>query len=76
MNLDKKAIDMLLTLDDRRLALVIKKLMADAGVDPASVDLGERELSGIRAALSCATNEDLTRAAELIQSYKSGQKSP
>ena len=76
MNLDKKAVDMLLALDDRRLALVIKKLMADAGVDPASVDLGERELSGIRSALSCATNEDLTRAAELIQSYKSGQKSP
>lgn len=76
MNLDKKAVDMLLTLDDRRLALVIKKLMSDAGVDTSSVNISEKELSGIRAALSCATNEDLTRAAELIQSYKSGQKSP
>ena len=76
MMLDKRAVDMLLTLDDRRLALVIKKIMADAGVDPSGINLSERELSGIRAALSGATNEDLSRAAELIQSYKNGQKSP
>lgn len=76
MMLDKRAVDMLLTLDNQRLALVIKKLMADAGVDPSSINLGEKELSGIRAALSGATNEDLSRAAELIQSYKNGQKSP
>ena len=74
MNLDKKAIEMLLTLDDRRLALVIKKLMADAGVDTSSVNISEKELSGIRAALSCATGEDLARAAQLIESYKNGQK--
>lgn len=76
MNLDKKAVDMLLTLDDRRLALVIKKLIADSGVDPSSINIGEKELAGIRAALSVATNEDLSRAAELIQSYKNGHKSP
>ncbi len=76
MMLDKRAVDMLLTLDNQRLGLVIKKLMADAGVDPSSINLGEKELSGIRAALSGATNDDLARAAELIQSYKNGQKSP
>ena len=76
MMLDKKAVDMLLTLDDRRLALVLKKIIADAGVDPSGINLGEKELSGIRAALSGATNEDLSRAAEIIQSYKNGQKSP
>ena len=74
MMLDKRAVDMLLTLDDRRLALVIKKIIADAGVDPSALNLGEKELSGIRAALSGATNDDLARAAELIQSYKNGQK--
>ncbi len=76
MMLDKKAVDMLLTLDNAKLALVIKKLIADAGVDPATVNLSEKELAGIRAALSGATNDDLARAAELIQSYKNGKKSP
>lgn len=76
MMLDKRAVEMLLTLDNARLALVIKKLLIDAGVDPSAVNLGEKELAGIRAALSGATNDDLARAAELIQNYKNGKKSP
>ena len=76
MMLDKRAVDMLLTLDNAKLALVIKKLIADAGVDPSTVNLSEKELAGIRAALSGATNDDLARAAELIQNYKNGKKSP
>ncbi len=75
MMLDKRAVDMLLTLDDARLALVIKKLIADAGVDPSTVKFGEKELAGIRAALSTATDGDLARASELIESYKNGKRS-
>lgn len=76
MTLDKRAVDMLLTLDDKKLALVIKRLMADAGVDTSMINLTPAELSGIRAALSGATNEDLARATELIQSYKNAKGSP
>lgn len=76
MMLDKRSIDMLLTLDDKRLALVIKRIMSDAGVDTSAISLGQSELAGIRAALSGATDGDLARAAELIQSYKNGKSSP
>ena len=76
MTLDKRAVDMLLTLDDKRLALVIKKLLTDAGVDASGINFGASELSGIRAALSGATNEDLARATELIQNYKNAKGSP
>ena len=74
MMLDKRAIDMLLCLDDAKLALVIKKLAADAGIDPSAVNLGEKELSGLRAALSTATDSDISRAGELLKSYKDGKK--
>ena len=74
MMLDKRAIDMLLCLDDAKLALVIKKLAADAGVDPSAINLGEKELSGLRAALSTATDSDISRASELLKSYKDGKK--
>ena len=74
MMLDKRAIDMLLTLDDARLALVIKKLAADAGIDPSALNFGEKELSGLRSALSVATDSDIARASELLQSYKDGKK--
>ena len=74
--LDKKAINMLLTLDDARLALVIKKIASDAGIDPSSLNIGPSELAGIRAALSTATDSDISRADELIKNYKSGKKTP
>ena len=35
MMLDKKSLDMLLSLDDKRLAMVIGKIASNAGIDPA-----------------------------------------
>lgn len=72
MMLDKKAVDMLLKLDDEKLAMIIKKLATDAGVNGSSLSLGPRELGGIRSALGNATDGDIQRAAELIKLYQSG----
>ena len=47
---------------------------ADAGLDPSTINIGEKELSGLRAALSVATDADLARAGELIGRFKSGKK--
>jgi hypothetical protein len=76
MLLDKKTLDMLLSLDDDKLALVIKKIAADAGIPPQSLSIGKSEISGIRSALSMATDSDISRALELIKNYKNGKKSP
>lgn len=74
MMLDKKAIDMLLALDDNKLAMVIGRLAKDAGIDPSTVKIGPGELAGIRAALSMATDSDIQRAGELLKNYKNGKK--
>ena len=74
MMLDKKAVEMLLTLDDRKLALVIQKLAGEAGIDPSTLKIGPSELGGIRSALKMATDSDLQRAGELLKSYKMGSK--
>ena len=76
MKLDKKSVDLLLTLDDAKLSLIIKKLMSDAGVNTSAINFGEKELAGIRSALSSATDGDIARAIELIESYKNGKRSP
>lgn len=76
MTLDKRSVELLLKLDDAKFAMIIKKMMSDAGIDPSTLKLGEKEISGIRAALSSATDNDIARALELIQNYKSGKKSP
>ena len=71
MTLDKKSIDMLLRLDDAHLALVIKKLAADAGIPVSTLTLGKSELDGIRSALSMASDGDVSHAAQLIEKFKS-----
>lgn len=75
MTLDKNSIDMLLRLDDAHLALVIKKLAADAGIPTQTLNLGKRELDGIRSALSLASDGDISAAAGLIEQFKNGKKS-
>ncbi len=65
---------MLLALDDARLAIVIRQLAQSAGINASSLNLGEKELKGIRQALSMATDGDISRAAELIKGYKNGKK--
>lgn len=72
--LDKKAVNMLLTLDDAKLALVIRKIAGDAGIDASNLKIGPSEIAGIRSALSSATDSDLSRADELIKSFKNGKK--
>lgn len=74
MNLDKNSINKLLALDDARLAVVIRQLASSAGISPSSLNLGPNELSAIRQALSMATEGDLSRAAELIKSFKNGNR--
>ncbi|MBP3376448.1 MAG: hypothetical protein J6L83_06750 [Clostridia bacterium] len=74
MNLDKNSINMLLSLDDTRLAIVIRQLAQSSGIPADSLKLGPAELSGIRSALSMATDGDISRAAELIKGYKMGKK--
>jgi hypothetical protein len=73
MTLDKKSINMLLSLDDKRLASVIRQLAANAGIPTDNLNLGERELQGVRDALSLAGDGDISRAAELIEEFKKGK---
>ena len=75
MTLDRNAVERLLALNDRQLALVIKKLMAEAGLDPAMVQLNPSGIAALRAALSMATDEDLKHASEqLAKLQKNGGK--
>ena len=74
MNLDKNSINMLLALDDEHLSVVIRQLAASAGINANSINLGEKELRSIRHALSIATEEDISRAAELLKNFKNGKK--
>ena len=72
--LDKNSINMLLSLNDDQLTKVIKKIASDAGIDPTTLNIGSKELLGLRTALSGATDSDIARAGELLKQFKNGNK--
>ena len=74
MTFDKKTLDMILTLDDDKLVTIIKRLAANSGIDISNMNITQRDLNGLRSALSMATDSDIERAGDLIKSYKEGKR--
>ena len=67
MQIDRNSLEKLLSLNDRQLKLVISKLAADSGIDPASFNIDPKDIQSIRQALSTATDSDLARVAEMYE---------
>lgn len=70
MTLDRNAVEKLLALNDKQLMLVIKKLTAEAGIDPSLIQFTPANVQALRTALSMATDEDLARAGEQLARMK------
>lgn len=67
MQIDRESLEKLLSLNDRQLKLVINKLAADSGIDPAAFNINTQDIESIRRALSTATDSDLARVAEMYE---------
>lgn len=75
MTLDRNAVNKLLALNDKQLALVIQKLVAEAGIDPATLQINTSNIAAVRAALSMATDADLEMAAKQLGKMPKGGQS-
>ena len=69
MQLDKNAIDKLLTLDDRALWSVIRMIASQSGISLPD-RIGSAELSSLRSALGSASDADIAAAGELLSRMK------
>lgn len=70
MQIDRNAIDRLLTLNDRQLKSVISRLVDESGIDPSEYRLDPSSIDSIRHALSSATDEELLRIARQYEANK------
>ena len=70
MQLDKKALSRLLSLNDEQLKNVIRSLGENAGLDLASFKISADDVGSIRRALTGATDDDLARASEQLNRYR------
>jgi hypothetical protein len=70
MQLDRKAIDHLLGMNDAQLKFVISKLAVEAGLDLSAFNISGNDIASIRKALGNATDADIAKAAEQLTEHK------
>ena len=67
MQIDRKNLDALLSMNDRQLMAIIQKLLTESGIDPAQFNINTKDISSIRSAISGASDADL---AKVIEQYE------
>ena len=67
MQLDRNAINRILSLNDEQLKALIRSLAENTGLDLSSFNISATDVQSIRRALSVATDADLERAAEQLK---------
>lgn len=70
MQLDRNAINKLLSLNDFQLKIVISRLLKENGIDPSMLNIDTKNMASIRRSLENATDEDIKRAADFISGFK------
>lgn len=70
MQIDREALAKIQNLNDRQLMLLIQRLVAQSGIDPAQFNLDPKSVDSIRRALRTATDEDLKRIAEQYEANR------
>ncbi len=74
MQLDKKMLDRLLTMNDEQLGALIQKIAAEAGIDPMALGLNPQNIAGIRQALGSATEQDLQQLNSVYDTYRQNRR--
>ena len=74
MQIDKRMLDRLLTMNDEQLGDLIKNIASEAGIDPNQLGLNPDNINSIRQALGSATDRDIEQLNTLYSSYKQNRK--
>ena len=74
MQFDERAINRLLSLNDKQLEELIRRIGDQSGIDLSSFHITATDASSIRSALRGFTEADLKRASEALNAYKKSTK--
>ena len=70
MQIDREALNKLQTLNDRQLKMLIQKLVAQSGLNPAEFNIDPQSIDSIRLALRTATDQDLQKIADQYEANR------
>ena len=63
MQINRDGLEKLLAMNDLQLKMIISRLVAESGIDPAQFNMDTGSIESIRRVLSSATDADLERIA-------------
>ena len=70
MQIDRKTLQHLLSMDDQKLSLLLNRVAQESGLSPEALGARPDDIASIRAALGSATEEDLKRLNEIYDVYR------
>ena len=74
MQIDRESLARIQNLNDRQLKLLIQRLVAQSGIDPAQFNIDPQSIESIRSALRTATDEDLKRIVEQYEANRNPKR--
>lgn len=74
MQIDRESLAKIQNLNDRQLKLLIQRLVAQSGIDPAQFNIDPQSIESIRSALRTATDEDLKRIVEQYEANRNPKR--
>ena len=66
MQINKKTIDMLLSLNDKQLMETVNMITRKSGIDLSTFNITKNDIESIRKGLKNATDEDIKKAQEIL----------
>ena len=70
MKIDKRTLQVLLSMNDEQLSALLAKIAKESGITPADFGASPSDLNSIRQALGSATEEDLKRMNAMYADYR------
>ena len=70
MQIDRNALEGLLSLNDRQILSVINRLATESGIDPSQFNIDVSSVASIRQAISGASDEELKSIVDQFEAGK------
>lgn len=70
MNIDKRMLDRILTMNDAQLGALVQNIAREAGIDPTELGMQPDNIQSIRQALGSATDSDMEQLSKVYDDYR------
>ena len=70
MQIDRNALNQMLSLNDKQLSRIVQKLASDAGLDLSAFNIRDNDIQSLRRALENATDQDIAKAISQMENFK------